>query len=354
MTELKVGVVGTGMGRIHMEEFAKIKGVSVAGVCDLNLKEAQLFADKFGAKIVRGDYRDFVREPSFDAISIAVPNRLHASIAIAALEAGKHVLCEKPMATTVEDALRMVSAAERAGKLLMINQSQRFNKGTQIIRRYAEQGDLGRIYLGIATWIRRKGWPVLNMGPDGVMGRGEWFIRKDAAGGGALFDIGVHLLDLAWYLMGSPRPVSASAASFLEVARERLAQRNLPAEVDELTSALLRFENGAVIQLVVSWDSHNAPDHSVRIFGSEAGAGVFPPVLYRGSEVIETAALDVVEGGLCMPTAYEHFVSCLREPACRMIASGRELLDVIRMLKAIQESAVAGKEVAVRSDPRGK
>ena len=161
-------------------------------------------------------------------------------------------------------------------------------------------------------------------------------------------DIGVHLLDLAWYLMGSPRPVAVTGASFLEVARKKLAERKLPAEVDELTAAQIRFEGGAALQMVVSWDSHNAPDHSVRVFGSDAGASVFPPVIYRGSDVLETAQLAVTEGGLSLTTAYEHFVACIRDPERIMIASGDEMLAVIRMLAAIQECAASGREVLLR------
>jgi len=230
---------------------------------------------------------------------------------------------------------------------LMINQSQRFNEGTHMIRHYVDAREFGKVYFAIATWNRRKGFPVLNMGPDGIMGRGDWFIRADAAGGGALFDIGVHLLDLAWYLMGSPRPVTVTGSAFLEVARDKLAERKLPAEVDELTAAQIRFENGAALQVMVSWDSHNAHDHSLRLFGSDAGASVFPPRIYRGYDIIETAELSVPKGGLRMPTAYEHFIDCVRDPRKEMIASGQEMVHVIRMLKAIQKSAETGREVTL-------
>ena len=349
MSVLNIGVIGTGMGRLHMERFAAVgDDVRIAGVCDLNLEEAKHFAALYDAKIVTDDCQQFVADDRLDAISIAVPNRLHAPFSIAALEAGKHVLCEKPMAITVEDAEKMVAAAERAGKRLMINQSQRFDEGTHVIRSYADRGEFGKVYFAIATWIRRKGWPVLNMGPGGIMGRGEWFIRKEDAGGGALMDIGVHLLDLAWYLMGSPAPVAVTGASFLEVARGKLAERKLPAEVDELTAAQIRFKNGASLQLVVSWDSHNAPDHSVRLLGSDAGASVFPPVIYRGGDVIETAQLAVPEGGLAIETAYQHFVACVRDPGRKMIASGEEMVAIVRMLVAIQECAETGREVLLQ------
>ena len=349
MSTLNIGVIGTGMGRLHMERFATAdKDVRIAGVCDLNLEEAKHFAGLHGALIVTDDCKEFVADDRLDVISIAVPNRLHAPLAIAALEAGKHVLCEKPMAITVEDAERMVAAARDADRRLMINQSQRFDEATQIIRSCADRGEFGKVYFATASWIRRKGWPVLNMGPDGIMGRGEWFIRKEDAGGGALMDIGVHLLDLAWYLMGSPAPAAVTGASFLEVARGKLAERKLPAEVDELTAAQIRFDNGAALQLVVSWDSHNAPDHSVRLFGSDAGASVFPPVIYRGGDVIETAELAVPKGGLAVETAYEHFVACIRDPQRKMIASGEEMVAVIKMLVAIQECAATGREVLLQ------
>jgi predicted dehydrogenase len=211
---LKVAVIGTGMGRYHMKEFVESPNVKLVAVCDLNREEAMSFAKQYGAEKVVSDYRDLWQVPNLDAISIAVPNLLHASIAIEALERGLHVMCEKPMATTLGDAIRMVETAKAQNKRLMIGMSQRFKPQSLALRGMVDRGELGEIYYARTTWIRRRGVPVIHFRSGGSMGRGTWFVDKGKAGAGALFDIGVHMFDLTWWLMGNPKPVSVSAASY--------------------------------------------------------------------------------------------------------------------------------------------
>ena len=345
--KLKVGVIGTGMGRYHMEAFYEMPDVELIVVCDLNLPEATYFAEKWGAKIVVDDYRKLVKLEELDAISIATPNYLHAPMTIDFLNAGKHVLCEKPMATTWQDAQAMVDAAKLNNRRLMIEQSQRFQKDTQVLKWYADQGEFGRIYFVRTSWIRRKGTPVLNFEKGGSMGRGDWFLYKEQAGGGALYDIGVHFIDLAWYLMGQPKPVAVSGLHFLEVARPGLRLKALPEEVDDFASALIRFENGAAIECTISWDCHQDSDSGLRLYGNKAGASLFPAFIYRGNTVMEKIELKVPTGGLPLTTPYRHFIDCIRDPEKQMIAPGEEIVTIVRILNAIQESAEKGKEVTL-------
>mgnify|MGYP006301955575 FL=1 len=208
--KIRVGVVGTGFGRYHMDGFTQLQDVELLAVCDLNVPEAQHFADKFGAQYVFEKYNEMFAMDELDAVSIAVPNYLHKPMTLEALKKGKHVLIEKPMAVTPADAREMAAAAKKAGKRLMVEQAMRFTEEAQMLRAYFDRGEFGDVYFAKSTWIRRKGWPKLNFPPGGTMGRGVWFIEKDKAGYGALGDIGVHLADLAWYLMGNPKPVSVT------------------------------------------------------------------------------------------------------------------------------------------------
>jgi len=348
VSPLKVAVIGTGMGRYHMKEFVESPNVNLVAVCDLNRAEALQFAKEYGADKVVSDYHDLWEVPNLDAISIAVPNFLHAPIAIEALERGLHVMCEKPMATSLADAKKMVATAEEQNKRLMIGMSQRFRPQSLALHGMVERGELGDIYYARSTWIRRRGVPVIHFSSGGSMGRGSWFVNKEKAGAGALFDIGVHMFDLTWWLMGNPKPVSVSAASYRNLWVDEFARREIPYDIDELSSAMVRFENGVTAFFDVSWAANQDNEMNVRIFGTEAGLQVYPPAVYREPQwgELHTDSIEIkeVEAGL---TPRRHFVDCIRDPEKPMIASGQECLNVMAVLDAVQRSAECGHEVEV-------
>jgi predicted dehydrogenase len=345
---LKVAVIGTGMGRYHMAEFVESPNVELAAVCDLNRQEAVQFARRYGCKTVVTDYQDLWEVRNLDAISIAVPNHLHVPIAIEALERGLHVLCEKPMATSLEDAKRMVETAQVQNKRLMIGMSQRFKPQSLALRAMVERGELGEIYYARSTWIRRRGVPVIHFSQGGSMGRGTWFVDEEKAGGGALFDIGVHVFDLTWWLMDKPKPVAVSAVSYRTLWADEFARREIPFTVDELSSAFVRFQNGVTAVFDVSWAANQANEMNVRIFGTKAGIQVYPPIVYSEPEWGDLRAqeieIDPLEPAL---TPRRHFVDCIRDPEKPMIASGQECLWAMAVLDAVQRSAECGREVTV-------
>jgi predicted dehydrogenase len=347
---LNVAVIGTGMGRYHMKEYVESPNVHLLAVCDLNRPEAEQFAKQYGATHVFTDYHDLWSLEGLDAVSIAIPNYLHAVVAIEALEHGLHVLCEKPMATKLEDARRMVEVAEANGKRLMIGMSQRFRPQSLALRGMVERGELGDIYYARSTWIRRRGMPVIHFAPGGSMGRGQWFVDQEKAGAGALFDIGVHMFDLTWWLMGNPRPLAVSAASYQNLWNAEFVQRGIRCNVDELSSAMVRFAGGVTAVFDVSWAANQADDMNVRVFGTRAGIQVYPPVVFREPRWSElhTDSVDVklIEEGL---TPRRHFVDCIRNPDQAMIASGQECLTVMAVLDAVRRSASSGHEVDVES-----
>jgi predicted dehydrogenase len=345
---LKVAVIGTGMGRYHMKEFVESPNVKLAAICDLNKEEALHFAREYGADKVVTDYRDLWEVPNLDAISIAVPNFLHAQIAVEALERGLHVYCEKPMATKLTDAKQMVETAEMQNKRLMIGMSQRFKPQSLALRGLVERGELGNVYYARTTWIRRRGTPVIHFSSGGSMGRGAWFVDKEKAGAGALFDIGVHMFDLTWWLMGNPKPVSVSAASYRNLWNDEFSRRGIKYDIDELSSAFVRFENGVTAVFDVSWAANQDNDINVRIFGTKAGFQVYPPVIYSeprwGELHTDSVEIKEVEAGL---NPRRHFIDCVRDPELPMIASGQECLTVMAVLDAVQRSAECGHEVQV-------
>jgi len=345
---LNVAVIGTGMGRYHMKEFVECPNVNLMAVCDLNREEAEYFAGEYGAEHVFSDYHDLWSLEGLDAVGIAIPTDLHATVTVEALEHGVHVMCEKPMATSLEDARRMVETAKAKGRRLMIGMSQRFQPEALALRGMVERGEVGEVYYARSTWIRRRGVPVIHFASGGSMGRGQWFVSRERAGAGALFDIGVHMFDLTWWLMGNPRPVLVSSVSYQNLWTEEFARRGIPYDVDELSSALVRFEGGAAAFFDVSWAANQKDDLNVRIFGTKAGFEVNPPAVYSeprwGELHTDGIELKLIGGDL---TPRRHFVDCIRDPAKKMIASGEECLTVMAVLDGVRRSAECGHEVEV-------
>lgn len=343
--EVRVGVIGTGMGRLHMQAYSEVPGVRLAAICDLNEPEARSFAEKYGAGSVFVDYLQMCSSNGLDAISIAAPNYLHAPMTIAALEAGLHVLCEKPMATTLEDARAMVAKAEETGKRLMVHMNMRFRDANLGLGRLSRQGDLGQVYYGRASMLRRHAVPTIHFPPTGIMGRGPWFLDREKAGGGALMDIGVHTYDLMWWMMGSPRPVSVSASTYRMLYEDEATRKGVKFDVDELASAYVRYDNGATAFFDVSWAANQGPEWNVRVFGTKAGISVNPPTLFRDRGILESATVELPDLDRFSPQA--HFVDCIRDPEKELISSGEEALMVVQVLDAIRRSAASGREVAI-------
>src|SRR5690242_12029441 len=203
---IKVGVIGCGIGSFHLEGYAeepRAKVIAIAGLED----RCQELANKFGVDRVYRDYRELLADPDVQAVSIAVPNHLHREVTIAALRAGKDVLVEKPLAPTAAEGEEMVAMAEETGRILMIAFNRRGRHDAELVKNEVDAGRLGRIYHARAFWMRRSGIP----------GLGSWFTTKTLAGGGPLIDLGVHVLDLALWIMGNPRPVAVSAATYAEL-----------------------------------------------------------------------------------------------------------------------------------------
>jgi predicted dehydrogenase len=199
-------------------------------------------AEEFGVKNVFTDYREMLSMDGIDAVSVCVPNHLHSTMAIDAFEAGKHVICEKPLAITPAEGEAMVAAGKKAGKLFMTAFNNRFRGDTQLLKKMIESGELGDIYYAKTGWIRRKGIP----------GMGGWFTTKAKSGGGPLIDIGVHVLDLAMWLMGNPKAVTVSGSTYAQFGPkgEGLggwghAEENGTFDVEDLAAGFIRMDTGA-------------------------------------------------------------------------------------------------------------
>lgn len=256
MSKVKIGVIGCGSiaKHRHLPEYANNKNVEIVAVCDIVAERAQETADKYNA-IAYTSYEELLANEDVEAVSVCTPNYLHAPVSIAALKAGKHVLCEKPMATSKEEAEEMIAAAKASNKKLMIAHNQRFVPSHQKARQLVASGELGKIYSFRTAFGHG--------GPEGwsVDGANSWFFKKEQAFIGAMGDLGVHKTDLLRYILGE---------EFVEVGAfvETSAKEN--ADVDDTAVCVLKTESGIIGTLAASWSYVSKEDNATIIYAENA------------------------------------------------------------------------------------
>lgn len=347
---VKVGVIGVGsISESHIGPYLKNENVELVAFCDINEKRLEEKGKRYGVTQLYNNHQDLLANPDIDAVSICTWNNSHAEIAVAALEAGKHVLIEKPLSMTVEEAESVQEAAEKSGKVAQVGFVRRHGNTTEVLKKFIDNGDLGEIYYGKASYLRRFGNP------------GGWFSDITKSGGGPLIDLGVHVIDIIWYLMGKPRPVSVTGNTYQKLGNrsniEHLSQYQAADydptlnDVEDLTNALIRFDNGASIFVDVSFTLHaRQDDTSVSIYGDKGGAEVEPRltivtekhnVILNSTPQMNTTALDVVGA---FHTEINHFIDCIQN-GTENIAPISDGVEVMKMLNGIYESAKKGKEV---------
>lgn len=343
----KAAVIGTGWiaEHGHMPAYKKA-GVEVIAVSDVIEERAQAVAASYGVPSAYAGWREMLATEKPDVVSVCVPNVYHAEITLAALAAGAHVLCEKPIATSVDEARSMFAAAAENRRFLMADQNTRFKPENQRLMRAIGEGLVGDIYHVESVYERRLGIP----------GWGS-FTKKSASFGGALCDIGVHALDLAQWLMGNPAPVSVSATvgahfgSRPEIAALRDdAWDAATFDVDDFAAVFVRYETGASVILRSSWAAHIAePKEYIRIWGTEGGLTNDPPTLFSFREGKDTDdALETTgEKTPGWNEAVAHFIDVVRGDAEPMVRE-EQTMNVQRMINAAYESGASGREVDLR------
>ena len=352
MSTYNVGIVGCGgIARgAHWPFYKNDKRVKVVAVCDIIKERAEGFVrDCYPEAAVYTDYRDLVAREDIDCVDICTPNYLHSEIAVAAFAHGKNVFSEKPDAVSPEKAIAMKEAAEKAGKLLMVMRNNRFADASAYMKKYIEAGRMGEIYAGRCAWQRRRGIP----------GKGGWFTTKAQSGGGPLIDLGVHMIDLAVWLMGNPRPVAVSGNTFCKFANNDVSdsvnsnfgdkKAGGTFDVEDLAMGMIRFDNGAVLQIEFSWASNVKEEHRfVELRGTKAG------MLWLDGNTLEIYSED--DGQLTNTKMagnlrddghvrnLRHFYDVL-DGKCEPCFKPQQGVDMIKILSAVYESAKTGQEV---------
>ncbi len=345
---LKFGIVGAGMiSQTGYDGLTQSGQAEVVAIADINAPRLKAYAARNRIGRTHPDAESLLREKDLDAVYIAVPNAFHAPYAIAALEAGKHVILDKPFATGTAEAQKVVDTSKKAKKLFMVGMNQRFTEGAQRVHVLSERGYFGDIYRMRAFWRRRSGIPRL----------GTWFGSRKAAGGGCFLDIGVHMLDLAFWTAGNFDAESVTGSTYTKFGNRGLGEggwgssdpEGIPFDVDDCALAFIRMKNGATVQVEISWASHQKESdmYNVELFGTEAGALVYPGEIYSHDSTLK-APVDIAPLG--MPLTYPHrnrFVNFVKailgeEKPC---VSMEESLKVQRIIDAVYESSATRREV---------
>jgi predicted dehydrogenase len=347
---LKIGVIGVGsISEYHIKPYMENPDAEVVAFCDLNEERLNMKGQKYGVAHLYTDYKDLLKNDEIDAVSICTWNNSHAEIAVAALEEGKHVLVEKPLSISVEEAVAVQEAAEKSNKIAQVGFVRRFGDNTKILKRFLDAGDFGEIYYAKASILRRLGNP------------GGWFSDKERSGGGPLIDLGVHVIDLCWYLMGKPKVVSVTGNTY-SLLGNRSNVENLEFykaadydpkknDVEDLTNAMIRFENGASILVDVSFTLHAKEDSiSVKVYGDKGGAEIEPQLLLVSEKhntilniepQVDNKAFNFVQA---FDSEINHFVECCLGKS-ETIAPVSDGVEVMKILSAIYESAEKKTEI---------
>jgi predicted dehydrogenase len=336
-----------GIGRPNGRAIAGDPRGRVVALCDLFEDRMESFAQELPEPPkFYTDYVEMCRDPEIDAVFVGTPNQMHVPIALEAVRQGKHVMVTKPLADSEGAARELVEAAEAEGVVNMMSLSTRFADAVRYLGGLIQGGELGELYYGRARSVRRSGIPDWSLG----------FIQQ---GGGAFRDMGVHVLDSVWWLLGMPRPISV-----LGVAGAKFGPRGQgywhfrPQEqefyshyaADDYAGGFIRFENGAGLQVESFWASHQPGELQIELFGTEAGAKLRPLTLYRTVNgapqdiTVDLPAGDSPAGNKPWDNIAAHFIECILDGVeCQ--APLRHGLIVQGMMEALLQSAESGSEV---------
>lgn len=353
MSEVRIAIVGMGIGKANAGGFIRNPRARVVALCDVVPARMDEVATDLKLTDVKKytSYEEMCRDKEIDAVFVGVPNQFHVPVALEVVRSGKHVMVTKPLSDSVTAARQLVEAAEAAGVVNMMSLSTRFAPDVQYLGKLTHGGDFGELYYAKASSIRRIGIPGWSLG----------FIQK---GGGAFRDMGVHVLDSVWWLMGMPKPVSVSGVAGAKFGprgqgfwhiyppAKPVAEMAKLYDSDDYGGGFIRFENGAGLQVESFWASHQPEALQIELFGTEAGAKLSPLTVYRTVDGVQQDVAPLLrdagnrpyERSIAWDNVAGHFVEAILDgvPCAAPLRHG---LIVQEMMEALLESANTRTEV---------
>lgn len=352
MSKIKVGIVGCGTiaNSAHIPNYMNNKDVEIKYFCDIIPERAEAAVKKYGCGKAVVDYREILADDEVDAISVCTPNNMHSVITIDALNANKHVLCEKPAARTYSEALKMKEAQNKTGKVLNIGVVNRFNDSVNVIKRMIDSGELGEVYHVYVSFRAHRSIP----------GLGGAFTTKEIAGGGALIDWGVHYLDIVMYCCGDPKPLTVSGETFCKLGKDipnyvytdmwaGPPDYNGTYDVEDSVTALIRSD-GPVITVHGAWAQNIFEDEAyIDFMGTKGGIRLF----YGKNFKFYTAKNGALMETTPVFRTRDHFANEI-DAFVRCIQTGEKLpshIDTViitaKIMQAIYDSAEQHKEIVL-------
>lgn len=269
--KVRIGVIGVGqIGKHHLDNYRKLDQAEVVAIADVNEAEGQRVAERYGIPHVYTRFQDLLQRDDIEAVDVALHNNLHMPVTVAALEAGKHVYCEKPIAGSYRDAERMVQAAQETGRKLSIQLFSLFTDETKAARALIDAGKLGRIYFARSTGYRRRGRPYV----DGY--GSQFFVQKEHASGGALYDMGVYHIARMLYLLDNPDVLTITGKTYQETGMDERRQNLSGYNVEELGAGFVRLANNIALDIIEAWAIHLDAFEGSFVVGSEGGVRLDP------------------------------------------------------------------------------
>jgi len=355
MEKIRIGIIGCGgiANNKHMPSLAQIENVEMVAFCDIEVDKAIEASKEYGNEVAQyfEDYKELLAL-DLDAVHVCTPNNSHSVISVAALKAGKHVMCEKPMAKTSKGAQAMVNAAKESRKILTIGYQNRFRVDSMYLKRASENGDFGEVYFAKAHALRRRAVPTWGV-----------FLKEEEQGGGPLIDIGTHALDLTLWCMDNYEPLKVSGSVYhklrnLEEPGNAFGDWNLEEfTVEDSAFGFITMKNGATIILESSWalNTLDGGEAQTTLCGTKAGAdmkdglrinGVEYNKLYIKKPALDAAGVDFFDGEGNDPALLEakSFIDNIVN-GTKPVVKPEQAFIVTKILEAIYESAKTGKEI---------
>ena len=348
--KIKIGIIGVGqIGKAHLNRYKEIPDAEIVAIADINDEEAKSVAHQFNIPNIYHDYKNLIAREDIVAVDVCLHNNLHRSITINALEAGKHVYCEKPIAGSYIDGEAMVKASEKYDRKLYIQLSTLFSLETKAAKAIIDQGMLGRIYHARSSGFRRRGRPYV----DGY-GTSQ-FVQKHISAGGALYDMGVYHISAMLFMLGNPKPERISGKIYQELGMDENRRMQSGYNVEELGMGFVKFPDGVTLDIIEAWAVNLNKFDGSCIFGSTGGIRLDPFGYYFSQGDLDFNS-EVDLGGYnwrihslrANPDAYDsvekHWIAALQERV-PLLPAAEIALNTMLISEGIYLSDRLGKEV---------
>jgi predicted dehydrogenase len=348
--KIRIGMIGVGqIGKAHLRRYAEIPAAQIVALADVDAAEGQRVSETFGIPNVYTDFHEMLKRDDLDAVDVCLHNNYHMPATVAALEAGKHVYCEKPMAGTYIDAETMYKTAQATGKKLSIQLSTLFSKETKAAHYLIQQGQLGKVYHARSAGFRRRGRPYVD-------GYGTpSFVRKHVSAGGAFYDMGVYHIANMLYLLGNPKVQRITGKTYQETPIDPRRLEISGYNVEELGMGFVRLENNIALDIIESWAIHLGDLGSSYVVGSMGGIRLEPFGFFTNlGDVAVDGNVDLTqfdyrqhnvhEIGDIHDSAQHHWIATL-QGRCELIPTAELALNTMLISEGIYRSEELGREL---------